>query len=186
MKASRRRLMKLRQIVRRFRRFMCMTGVHQFTDGVERCVAPGCRAPRSNRVRRLHADDRRAGDVTRKRRRALYAASAIAAMVGVSVAACTTAATFSDRDVRLVPSGATLYVLARDSDVSRNFCSSLGGDVALAEGRSFAAGAMHPGRVMGCYTMRHIIVCAENDSACFAHEERHRDRGRFVSYGHLE
>jgi len=179
MKVSRRRLMKLRQIVRRFRRFMCMTGVHQFIDGVERCVAPGCRAPRSNRVRRLRADDGRAGDVTRKRRRVRYTGPAIVAMVGVSVTACTTAATFSDRDVRVVPSGATLYVLARDSHVSRNFCSSLGGDVALAEGRSFAAGAMQPGRVMGCYTMRHIIVCAENDSACFAHEERHRDRGHF-------
>jgi hypothetical protein len=33
--------------------------------------------------------------------------------------------------------------------------------------------------VMGCYSIRHIIVCAENDSACFAHEERHRDRGHF-------
>jgi hypothetical protein len=38
---------------------------------------------------------------------------------------------------------------------------------------------MRLGRVTGCYTARHIIVCAEDDPACVAHEERHRDRGQF-------
>jgi hypothetical protein len=37
--------MRLRLVAHRFRRLLCMAGVHQFADGRERCVAPGCRAP---------------------------------------------------------------------------------------------------------------------------------------------
>lgn len=88
---------------------------------------------------------------------------------------------FSGQDVRLRTSGDTLYVLARSGDVSRNFCASLGGDVARAEGRWAAAEGrtMQLGRVAGCYTVRHIIVCADEDGACLAHEERHRVEGAF-------
>jgi len=83
---------------------------------------------------------------------------------------------FSGQDVRLRTSGDTLYVLARSGDVSRNFCASLGGDIARAEGRWAAAEGrtMQLGRVAGCHTVRHIIVCSDEDGACLAHEERHR------------
>lgn len=89
---------------------------------------------------------------------------------------------FSGEDVRLRTRGDTLYVLARSGDVSRNFCASLGGDVARAEARWAAAGdgrTMQLGRVAGCHTVRHIIVCSEEDVACLGHEERHRVEGAF-------
>jgi hypothetical protein len=42
------------------------------------------------------------------------------------------------------------------------------------EGRSATASArtIQLGRVMGCYTMRHIIVCAEGDVACVALDQQ--------------
>lgn len=92
-----------------------------------------------------------------------------------------TSASFSGEDVRLRARGDTLYVVARSGDVSRNFCASLGGDVARAEGRWAAdeGRTMQSGRVAGCYTVRHIIVCSDEDAACLAHEERHRTEGAF-------
>ena len=99
--------------------------------------------------------------------------SALLLTLLTAMAGCSSAG-FSGQDVRLRTSGDTLYVLARSGDVSRNFCASLGGDVARAEGRT-----MQLGRVAGCYTVRHIIVCADEDGACLAHEERHRVEGAF-------
>jgi len=98
----------------------------------------------------------------------------------LGTAACSSAG-FSAEDVHLRARGDTLYVLARSSDVSRNVCASLGGDIARAEGRFAAAEgpALQPGRVTGCYTVRRIIVCADEDGACLAHEERHRLEGAF-------
>ncbi len=97
-----------------------------------------------------------------------------------TIAGCSSAG-FSGQDVRLRTSGDTLYVLARSGDVSRNFCSSLGGDVARAEGRWAAAEGrtIQLGRVAGCHTVRHIIVCSDEDGACLAHEERHKVEGAF-------
>jgi hypothetical protein len=92
-----------------------------------------------------------------------------------------TSAGFSGEDVRLHARGDTLYVMARSGNVSRNLCASLGGDVARAEGR-WAAGegrTMQLGRVAGCHTVRHVIVCSDEDAACVAHEERHRTEGAF-------
>lgn len=91
------------------------------------------------------------------------------------------AATFSDRDVRWRVSGDTVYVVARSEGVSRGFCASLGGDLAFAEGRWAAdeGRSLQLGRVAGCHTIRHIIVCAEGDVACVRHEERHRAEGAF-------
>jgi len=65
--------------------------------------------------------------------------------------------------------------------VSRNLCASLGGDVTRVEGRLASAEGktIQLGRVGGCYTIRHVIVCAEDDLACLAHEERHRREGAF-------
>ena len=65
--------------------------------------------------------------------------------------------------------------------MNRNFCATLGGDVALAEGRLASAdtGTMRIGRVMGCQTVRHIVVCSEDDADCLTHEEQHRDHGNF-------
>jgi hypothetical protein len=102
------------------------------------------------------------------------------ALVALGASACGTA-NFAADDVRLSASGDTLYIFARNDNVGRNLCSSLGGDVARVEGRVASADtrAMRLGRVTGCYTARHIIVCAEDDPACVAHEERHRDRGQF-------
>jgi hypothetical protein len=101
-------------------------------------------------------------------------------LAGLGVSACGTA-NFSVDDLRLSPSGDTLYVFARNSNISRNFCSSLGGDVARVEGRLASADSrtIQLGRVKGCYTARHIIVCAEGDAACLGHEERHRGQGNF-------
>jgi hypothetical protein len=90
-------------------------------------------------------------------------------------------AAFSGHDVQLRTSGDTLYVLARSQGVSRNFCASLGGDVARAEGQWAATEGrtMQLGRVAGCHTVRHIIVCSDEDGACLAHEERHKVEGAF-------
>jgi hypothetical protein len=98
----------------------------------------------------------------------------------LTTAGCSSAG-FSGQDVQLRTSGDTLYVLARSGDVSRSFCSSLGGDVARAEGRWAAdeGRTMQLGRVAGCHTVRHIIVCSDEDGACLAHEERHRVEGAF-------
>jgi hypothetical protein len=104
-----------------------------------------------------------------------------------TIAGCSSAgfseqsAGFSGHDVQLRTSGDTLYVLARSQGVSRNFCASLGGDVARAEGRWAATEGrtMQLGRVAGCHTVRHIIVCSDEDGACLAHEERHKVEGAF-------
>jgi len=106
--------------------------------------------------------------------------AALACSVLLSTAACSSAG-FSSEDVRLHSKGDTLYVIARSGDVSRNFCASLGGDVARAEGRWASAdvSTLQLGRVTGCYTVRHIIVCSDQDMACLAHEERHRTEGAF-------
>ncbi len=104
----------------------------------------------------------------------------IIALLGLALSGCG-AQSFSVHDLKLSPSGDTLYVFARNSHVSRNFCSTLGGDVARVEGRLASADTrtIRLGRVGGCYTVRHIIVCAEDDAQCRAHEERHRDHGDF-------
>ncbi len=106
--------------------------------------------------------------------------SMVTALLAIALSGCGAAA-FTVHDLRLSPSGETLYVLARNTNVSRNFCATLGGDVALAEGRLASADArtIRIGRVMGCHTVRHIIVCAEDDADCLTHEERHRDQGNF-------
>jgi hypothetical protein len=85
---------------------------------------------------------------------------------------------FSGEDVRLRARGDTLYVLARSSDASRGFCTSLGGDVAKGHRAPIQGGATEPGRVR-CHTVRRIIVCPDEDRACLAHEERHRAEGAF-------
>lgn len=104
-----------------------------------------------------------------------------------TIAGCSSAgfsgqsAGFSGHDVQLRTSGDTLYVLARSQGVSRNFCASLGGDVVRAEARWAATEGrtMQLGRVAGCHTVRHIIVCSDEDGACLAHEERHKVEGAF-------
>lgn len=106
--------------------------------------------------------------------------SALLLTLVTALAGCS-AAGFSGQDVQLRTSGDTLYILARSGNVSRNVCSSLGGDVVRAEGRWAAAEGrtIRLGRVEGCHTVRHIIVCADEDGACLAHEERHRVEGAF-------
>jgi len=99
--------------------------------------------------------------------------------LGLATAACTSA--YSARDLRLKADGDTLYLLARSDGVSRNLCASLGGDVTRVEGRLASAEGktIQLGRVGGCYTIRHVIVCADGDLGCLAHEERHRREGDF-------
>jgi hypothetical protein len=101
----------------------------------------------------------------------------IAAALGMALSGCG-AADFSTRDLRVSASGDTLYVIARNQNVSRNFCASLGGDVARTEGRLASADTrtMRLGRVMGCYTARPVAVCAQDDADCIAlaaHEGGH-------------
>jgi len=106
--------------------------------------------------------------------------SALPLALLTTITGCSSAG-FSGQDVQLRTSGNTLYVIARSGDVTRNLCSSLGGDVARAEGRWAAVEGrtMQLGRVEGCHTVRHIIVCADGDGACLTHEERHRIEGAF-------
>jgi hypothetical protein len=100
-------------------------------------------------------------------------------VLAVGTTGCST--TFSGQDVYLHTAGDTLYVFARSQGVSRGLCASLGGDVTRAEARwaSNEGRTMQLGRVSGCYTVRHVIVCTEGDGACVAHEERHRSEGAF-------
>ena len=105
------------------------------------------------------------------------------ALVGsllLAASGCTSAG-FSGEDVRLHASGNTLYVMTRSGTVGRSLCASLGGDVARAEGRWAAdeGRRIQLGQVAGCHTIRHIIVCSDEDAACVAHEERHRTEGAF-------
>ena len=106
--------------------------------------------------------------------------SMVTALLALALSGCGAAA-FTIHDLKLSASGNTLYVLARSTNVSRNFCATLGGDVARAEGRLASADTrtIRIGRVMGCHTVRHIIVCSEGDADCLTHEERHRDQGDF-------
>jgi hypothetical protein len=96
-----------------------------------------------------------------------------AALLTVSLATvgCATGAPVV-HDLRLEPLGDTLYVFARSSGVSRNFCVTLGGDVGRVEARLASADtrSIQLARVTGCHTIRHVIVCAENDAACVAPE----------------
>jgi hypothetical protein len=103
-----------------------------------------------------------------------------ASLAAAAVSGCGPAA-FSAQDVRLHTAGDTLYLLARSEGVSRGLCASLGGDVARAEARwaTDEGRTLQLGRVNGCYTVRHIIVCTDEDAACLAHEERHRSDGAF-------
>jgi hypothetical protein len=98
----------------------------------------------------------------------------------IALAGCSSAG-FSGQDVQLHTRGDTLYVLARSGDVSRSFCASLGGDVTRAEARwaSAEGRTMELGRARGCYTVRRIIVCPDEDRGCLAHEERHKVEGAF-------
>jgi hypothetical protein len=104
------------------------------------------------------------------------------ALIGLAAVVTGCASTpFSSQDVQLRSAGDTLYLLARSEGVSRGLCVSLGGDVARAEARSASADGrtIQLGRVAGCHTVRHVIVCTDGDAACLAHEERHRSDGAF-------
>jgi hypothetical protein len=59
-------------------------------------------------------------------------------LLALALSGCS-AAGFSVHDLKLSPSGDTLYVLARSTHVSRNVSATRGGDVALAEGRLASA-----------------------------------------------
>jgi len=90
-------------------------------------------------------------------------------------------AVFSGQDLRVKATGDTLYIFARSNGVSRNLCANLGGDVVASEARwaPEEGRTIRTGRVAGCYTVRHVIVCEEGNAACLAHEERHRREGNF-------
>lgn len=105
-------------------------------------------------------------------------------IIAAGVAGCGSTAfstKFPTQDVRLHTAGDTLYLFARSEGVSRSLCASLGSDVTRAEARwaSNEGRLMQLGRVGGCYTVRHIIVCTDDDAACIAHEELHRSEGAF-------
>ena len=101
-------------------------------------------------------------------------------LLGWAIAGCGPVV-HTNQDLRVAARGDTLYVFARSDGMSRSLCADLGIDVALAEGRvaSVEGRTLAVGRVRGCYTVRHIIVCADGDAACVAHEERHRVDGNF-------
>ena len=68
----------------------------------------------------------------------MFFRSMVMALLALALSGCG-AASFAVHDLRMSPSGDTLYVFARNSHVSRNFCATLGGDVARAEGRLASA-----------------------------------------------
>ena len=109
-----------------------------------------------------------------------WKAAAAAVALGTAVSGCGTLG-YSSHDLRLETIGDTIYLLARSDAVSRNLSASLGGDVARVEGRlaSVEGRTMQIGRVGGCHTVRHLIVCSDGDAACLAHEERHKQEGAF-------
>lgn len=100
-------------------------------------------------------------------------------LLAVGVSGCS--AGFSVQDVDLRATGDTLYLLARSENVSRNLCASLGGDLALAESRPAVTEGrtIQRDRLIGCYAVRHVIVCPEENTFCLAHEERHKREGAF-------
>jgi hypothetical protein len=110
----------------------------------------------------------------------MWRRAAVFIVLAAGVTGCG-ATTFSSEDVRLHTVGNTVYLLARSEGVTRGLCASLGGDVTRAEARWAAdeGRTMQLGRVYGCYSVRHVIVCTDNDAACLAHEERHRSEGAF-------
>ena len=101
--------------------------------------------------------------------------------VVASLGGCASSSSFASHDMRLQAKGDTLYLVARSEGVSRSICASLGGDVLHSEARwaGNEGRTLELGRVRGCYGVRHIIVCAEDDRACLAHEELHRSEGAF-------
>ena len=109
----------------------------------------------------------------------LIARSVVAAL-GLILSGCG-AVTYSGHDLRVETSGNTVYLFARDTGVTRNLCSGLGGDVArrVAQNAATDSKSMQLAQIAGCYTVRHIIVCADGDEACMTHETKHRDLGAF-------
>jgi hypothetical protein len=128
---------------------------------------------------REHAQDHRRSRAPTMTAQWWRRAAALVAL-GIAVSGCASGA-YSDHDLRLKAVGDTIYLLARNDGVSRNLCASLGGDVTRVEGRLASAEGrtIQVGRVGGCYTVRHVIVCADGDLACLAHEERHQREGAF-------
>jgi len=104
----------------------------------------------------------------------------VLSLLAASITGCGST-TFTNNDVRLRTEGDTLYLLARSDGVSRGICASLGGDVARAEARwaSDEGRTLQLGQVSGCYTVRQVIVCRDDNGACLAHEEKHRSEGAF-------
>jgi hypothetical protein len=112
---------------------------------------------------------------------ALLALGLAGCATGSGSAVSSTRVPFSGDEVRIETSGDVVYIFARTDGLSRNICASLGGDVARAEARVAASSprGLQLGRVKGCHTVRHVIVCSDRDGACLAHEERHRREGAF-------
>jgi hypothetical protein len=83
------------------------------------------------------------------------------------------------RGVTVSATKTVVYLRTSSAEVARAVCSHVGGDLSSAEIRGFAAGdAM--GRVQGCYVRAiALIICADGDAACVAHEEKHRREGQF-------
>jgi len=72
-------------------------------------------------------------------------------------------------------SGSTGDLLARNDEVSRNLCASLGGDLTRVQGLLACPEdrTMQIGRVGGCCTVPRVIVCQDSDITYPAHAQRH-------------
>jgi hypothetical protein len=101
-------------------------------------------------------------------------------VLALALSGCSSAL-FSGEDVRIKASGDTLYIFARSDGVSRNLCATLSGNAPMVEARwaPNEGRVLRVGQVRGCYTVRHIIVCEDGDTACLQHEERHKREGAF-------
>jgi hypothetical protein len=83
-----------------------------------------------------------------------------------------------EEDVRVVATGAGLYLLTRSPAMARSMCIASGLDAARVEGRLFAEGRrfptndnFFPSGTQGCQMQpRSLIICQEGDARCVVAE----------------
>ena len=81
-------------------------------------------------------------------------------------------------DLRLIVRADGLYVMASETAAVRSACASFG--MRETQPTDSAASGSDAAGQLSCFVgARHIIVCAEGDDACRAHEERHAREGHF-------
>jgi hypothetical protein len=122
-------------------------------------------------MRSMHATKRKTG-----RGRAM-----LCALLTLALGGCAAELAARD-DARVVVRGDRVYVVASEPAALRSICASLG-QTATASPPSrtdVSARGEHAAAPLRCAVHAgHVIVCADGDLACVAHEERHAREGNF-------